>query len=154
MLQPEKQGLEVFVDGINNIVEAQQRVAKSYFEDGSIEGAIPPLKAILHVMAYGNYNGKSIDDPEIRKTFTLENMMTSDWYHERLTNKQLGDITQWQKHLKPLRDYQTRWTNLEPQVSEKIKSSIELAEKSIKKFKSADYLKSLEGYIGLDSFVK
>jgi hypothetical protein len=154
MLQPEKQGLEVFVDGINNIVEAQQRVAKSYFEDGSIEGAIPPLKAILHVMAYGNYNGKSIDDPEIRKTFTLENMMTSDWYHERLTNKQLGDITQWQKHLKYLRDYQTRWTNLEPQVSEKIKSSIELAEKSIKKFKSADYLKSLEGYIGLDSFVK
>ncbi|MDA3832471.1 MAG: hypothetical protein PF495_03665, partial [Spirochaetales bacterium] len=117
MLQPEKQGIEVFVDGINNIVEAQQKVAKSYFEDGSIEGAIPPLKAILHIMTKGDYNGKSIDDPEIREMFTLENMMASDWYHKRLNNKQLRDVAQWKKHLKYLRDYQDKWTNLEPEVS-------------------------------------
>ncbi len=154
MLQPEKQGMDVFVDGINNIVEAQQRVAQSYFEDGSIEGAIPPLKAILHIMAKGDYNGKSIDDPEIRNLFTIENMITSDWYHERLVNKQTGDVALWKKHLKYLREYQARWANLEPVMSEKIKSSIDIAERNIKKFESAEYLKSLEGYIGLDSFVK
>ncbi|MBN1926033.1 MAG: hypothetical protein JW798_09365, partial [Prolixibacteraceae bacterium] len=58
MLKPELQDMDVFVDGINNIVEAQQWVAESYFKDNSIEGACPPLKAILHFMAYGNYNGK------------------------------------------------------------------------------------------------
>lgn len=35
MLRPETQDLEAFVDGVNNIVEAQQRVAKLYFEDRS-----------------------------------------------------------------------------------------------------------------------
>lgn len=154
ILQPETQDPEVFVDGINNIVEAQQRVAKSYFEDGSVEGAVPPLKAILHVMAYGEFNGKTIDDPEIRKMFTLDDMLASDWYHERLTNKQLGDINLWQKHLKYLRDYLTNRANIAPEVEDKIKSSIELAEQNIKKFKSAEYLKSLEGCIGLDTFVK
>ncbi len=154
ILKPETQDLEVFVDGINNIVEAQQRVAESYFKDGSVEGAIPPLKAILHVMAYGDYNGKSIEDPEIREMFTLENMLASDWYHERLTNKQLGDINLWQRHLQYLTDYLNKWSNLDPEVEARIKSNIKLAEENIKQFKSADYLKSLEGYIGLDTFVK
>jgi hypothetical protein len=154
MLKPETQDLDVFVDGINNIVEAQQWVAESYFKDGSIEGAVPPLKAVLHIMAYGNYNGKGIEDPEIRRLFDRDNMLASDWYHERLTNKQLGDITLWQKHLKYLREYLNKWPNLEDDVVRKVKASIELAESNIKYFKSADYLKSLEGYIGLDTFVK
>ena len=154
MLKPETQDLDVFVDGINNIVEAQQWVAESYFKDGSIEGAVPPLKAVLHIMAYGNYNGKGIEDPEIRRLFDRDNMLASDWYHERLTNKQLGDITLWQKHLKYLREYLNKWPNLEDDVVQKVKASIELAESNIKYFKSADYLKSLEGYIGLDTFVK
>jgi hypothetical protein len=154
MLKPETQDLDVFVDGVNNIVEAQQRVAQSYFKDGSIEGAIPPLKAILHVMAYGNYNGKGIEDPEIREMFTLENMLASDWYHERLANKQLGDVTLWKNHLKYLLNYLNKWLNLEPKEAQKIRDRIELAEKNIKEFKSADYLKSLEGCIGLDSYAK
>ena len=43
-LRPETQDLDAFVDGINNITEAQQRVARQYFEDGSIEDACPPLR--------------------------------------------------------------------------------------------------------------
>ena len=69
MLKPELQGIEDYVDGIANIVEAQQKVALSYFEDGSIEAAIPPLKILLHMMAYGNYEGKEMSDPEIEKLF-------------------------------------------------------------------------------------
>jgi hypothetical protein len=154
MLKPENQDLEIFVDGVNNIVEAHQRVAESYFKDGSIEGAIPPLKAILHIMAYGEYNGKGIEAPEIREMFTLENVLTSDWYHERLVNKQLGDVTLWQNHLKYLQNYLNKWLNLEPKETQKIRERIELTEKNIKKFQSADYLKSLKGCIGLDSYSK
>ncbi|HFD80032.1 MAG TPA: hypothetical protein ENK05_06530, partial [Gammaproteobacteria bacterium] len=51
ILKPETQGLEVFIDGIDNIVEAQQRVAQQYIDDGSIEDACPPLQALLHIMA-------------------------------------------------------------------------------------------------------
>ena len=52
MLKPELQGLEDYVDGINNIVEAQEKVALRYFEDGSINSAIPPLKILLNTIHY------------------------------------------------------------------------------------------------------
>src|ERR1044071_2436251 len=42
-LRPESQDLESFVDGIHNISEAQQRVARQAFDDGSIDDACPPL---------------------------------------------------------------------------------------------------------------
>ncbi|MDP3442697.1 MAG: hypothetical protein Q8T08_07505, partial [Ignavibacteria bacterium] len=34
MLKPELQGMDIFVDGINNVVEAQKKVALNYFNDG------------------------------------------------------------------------------------------------------------------------
>ncbi len=154
MLKPELQGMDIFVDGINNIVEAQQWVAEMYFKDGSIEGACPPLKAILHVMAHGHFNGKSIDDPEIRRLFTREYMMDSDWYRERLLNRQLSDIALWQKHIKYLKAYLEKWKRLDETEAQAIQNKIKLAEERLRFLKSTDYLKSLEGYIGLDTFVK
>ena len=42
MLRPELQDLEVFADGVDNIVGTHQRVAQSYFNDGSVE--LPALR--------------------------------------------------------------------------------------------------------------
>ena len=64
---PEKQGLEMFAAGVDAIVEAQRRVALNYFEDGSVEAACPPLKALLHIMAHGEYEGMGLDDPEVSR---------------------------------------------------------------------------------------
>ncbi len=55
MLKPELQDHAQFVDGIKNITETHQKVAMSYFEDGGIDLAIPPIKALLHIMAHGDY---------------------------------------------------------------------------------------------------
>jgi hypothetical protein len=46
MLQPETQDLAVYVDGIENIAQAMEKSAKMYFEDGLIEDACPPLRAV------------------------------------------------------------------------------------------------------------
>lgn len=154
MLKPELQDMDVFIDGINNIVEAQQWVAEMYFRDESVEGAIPPLKAILHIMAFGHYNGKSIEDPEIRNLFNREYMMGSDWYRERLLNKQLSDIALWQKHVKYLKNYLDKWKTLDANEAQILQDKIKLAEDRLKYMKSTEYLKSLQGYIGLDNFVK
>ena len=70
-LRPEIQDLDAFVDGIRNVVEAQQRVAWQYFEDQSIEDACPPLLALLSIMAKGTFEGKDVHQPEIRRMFTL-----------------------------------------------------------------------------------
>lgn len=154
MLKPELQNMEVYVDGILNIVEAQERVALSYFNDGSIEGTCPPLKALLHIMAYGHYEHKKASDPEIRNLFTRENLLASDWYHERLLNKQLSDIALFQKHVKYLRNYLITSLNMEESMERQIQEKIRTAEERLKYLKSTDYLKSLEGHLGLDAYVK
>jgi hypothetical protein len=47
MLRPEKQSLVIVVDGMDNILETQRRVAQHYFNDNSVEMACPALKALL-----------------------------------------------------------------------------------------------------------
>ncbi len=101
MLEPELQDREAYVDSIRNIVEAQQRVARNYFEDGSIELACPPLRILLHVMAEGTFEGKTMDDPELRKQFTRESLLASDWYAQRLENQIAFD----RFHLARMADY-------------------------------------------------
>ncbi len=94
-LRPETQDLGAFVDGIHNITEAQQRVARQYSEDGSIEDACPPLRALLTVMAEGCYRGMDAHHPGLRGMFTRESLMGSDWYRERLEAKRGADARLW-----------------------------------------------------------
>ncbi|HEX3274494.1 MAG TPA: hypothetical protein VHR43_06535, partial [Gemmatimonadales bacterium] len=102
ILRPEIQNPAVFADGIGNIVEAQQRVAEAYFADGTIDDLCPPLQALLHIMAYGGYQGKDAQHPEIRALFTREALLASEWYHERLAVKQQRDILLWERHTRSL----------------------------------------------------
>jgi hypothetical protein len=99
MLRPELQDAAVFADGMDNIVSTQQRVAQSYFNDQTIQFACPPLKALLHIMAWGEYEGKDLHHPEIRNLFTRESLLSSDWYGERLIAKQRVDRQFWEKRV-------------------------------------------------------
>ena len=101
ILQPETQDEDSFADGVKYIVEAQQRSAQQYFDDGSIEKACPPLKVLLTIMAHGHYEGKTERDPAVRRLFTRESLLASDWYRERLVTKQRRDVALWERH----RDY-------------------------------------------------
>ena len=99
LLCPEKQDLDVFVAGMEAICEAQRGVALNYFEDGSVRSACPPVRALLHIMAYGHYEGKSVHDPAIRAMFTRQALLASDWYQERLQVKQQRDVALWTRHV-------------------------------------------------------
>ncbi|HEY5958627.1 MAG TPA: hypothetical protein VIV60_18830, partial [Polyangiaceae bacterium] len=92
MLRPELQDPQAFAAGIDAIVETQTRVATSYFEDGSVEAACPPLHALLHIMVYGKYSGMDLSHPNVRKLFTRQALLESDWYRERLETKQRRDL--------------------------------------------------------------
>jgi hypothetical protein len=98
LLRPEKQDLAVFVAGVDAIVEAQRTVALNYFDDGSVEAACPPIKALLHIMANGEYEGMTEHDPSLREMFTRESLLASDWYKDRLRAKQSQDISLWTRH--------------------------------------------------------
>ncbi|MFC1467347.1 hypothetical protein ACFLQY_01455 [Verrucomicrobiota bacterium] len=111
MLRPEEQDMEDFVDGINNICETQERIASQFIADGSVEGLIPPLKALIYIMAEGSYEGKKIDDPAIREMFTREAVVNSDWYQERLKIKQDRKADCCTGHIKYLEDFMSRGHN-------------------------------------------
>jgi hypothetical protein len=98
LLCPEKQDVDAFVSGIDSIVAAQTRVALNYFEDGSVDAACPPLRALLHIMAHGHFEGRKATDSALRAMFTRESLIASEWYRERLRVKQERDTALWQRH--------------------------------------------------------
>ncbi len=150
MLKPETQGMEDFIDGINNIVEAQQKVASRYFEEGSVEGAIPPLKILLHIMAYGQFEGKEISDPELRKYFDRDYVINSDWYKERLALKQEKEVKFRTEQIAYLENFASKEENAEIKIDLDIQERLEKAQKQLAYASSEAYLKDLEGTIGAD----
>ncbi|GAF05149.1 hypothetical protein [Saccharicrinis fermentans] len=150
MLKPEKQGIEDFVDGINNIVEAQQKVALAYFADGSVEAAIPPLKILLSVMAYGEYEGKDISDPELRKYFDRDYVIESDWYKERLKRKQTKELEFTTKQLADLEEFASKPENQLLVKEMDIYKRISVAKERLSYVQSDKFIDSIVGTIGLD----
>lgn len=154
MLKPELQDMDQFVDGINNIVEAQRKVALKYFEEGSVEAAIPPLKAILYVMAYGEYEGKTIDDPEVRHLFDRDYVLASDWYKERLDLKQQRDIELTQRQLDYIIAFRNRPENVNCINDMRIDYKIAKLKERLKYLATDEYKQSLVGTIGADPLYK
>ncbi|MDX2486394.1 MAG: hypothetical protein QNL03_02740, partial [Gammaproteobacteria bacterium] len=150
MLRPEKQGMEAYVDGIKNIIEAQQKVAKAYFEDGSINDACPPLQAVLYIMAEGKYEGKTIDDPSIREMFTLEYLLQSDWYKERLIIKQQRDAALWQMNKMYLEQKMDETNESVTELWAELQGQLENAEQMLIWVNSDSYLERLQGTLGAD----
>jgi hypothetical protein len=150
ILQPETQDRETFVDGINNIVEAQQRVALQYLEDSSIEDACPPLQALLLIMATGKYMGMDAHDPGFRAMFTRENLLQSDWYRERLEVKQLRDVALWERHVESLQNFLEDADYADEAERLGIPARLDLAVSKLESIKHPDYLKGLVGTLGAD----
>jgi hypothetical protein len=148
MLRPELQGLEPFVTGIDALVATQTRVATSYFEDGSVGGACPPLRALLHVMVYGQYEGMTVEDPRFRALFTRPALLESDWYQERLRTKQRRDVQLWRRHEQALDEA----SNLRRQRPNVFRERLEFVEQELARVSSSDYLAELMGALGADPF--
>jgi hypothetical protein len=150
ILRPESQDMAVFVDGVENIVEAQQKVAATYLQDGSVEDACPPLKALLHIMANGEYQGKDVHDPAIRALFTREALLASDWYQERLMTKQTRDISLCERHITYLETFAHRASHQDLADKLNISERLRGAKNKLEWVKSKAYLQSLSGTIGAD----
>jgi len=150
ILRPELQDLDVFVDGVNNIVETQQRVARQYIEDGSIEDACPPLYALLHIMAHGHYQDKDAHHPEIRAMFSREHLLASAWYNQRLDNKQQHDVALWQRHVSYLDGFMLEASHRAPIIDMKLGERLQRAKDKLLYLQSEAYRQSLIGTLGGD----
>jgi len=152
MLRPEQQDLEMFAAGVDAIVETQRRVAMNYFEDGSVEAACPPLRALLHIMAHGSYEGRGVDHPEIRGMFSRDALLASDWYRKRLYVKQARDIALWTRHVRSLEDFAAARQELLAQDNIGLEGRLSFAREQLTRVSSAAYIEGLVGTIGADPF--
>ena len=132
---------------MNAIVDAQRAVAKDYFEDGSIEAACPPIKAILHIMAHGEYEGKGAEDPRIRGLFTREYLLASDWYRDRLRMQQSLDAALWMRHRDAIERFAAGGL---PAAHIDLQGRLAVALKHLRYVKSDAYPRELVGTIGAD----
>jgi hypothetical protein len=150
MLRPELQDKDIFADGMDNIVTTQKRVAKMYFDDGSIAQACPPLKALLHIMLNDEWEGKGLDHPEFRKLFTREYLMASDWYAARLAAKQKIDRKLWKRHVEYLNAFLRKPSHEDVAANLNITERLAHARKTLEAVESPDYLKKLAGTLGAE----
>ncbi len=150
MLHPELQGMENYVDGINNIVEAQQKVAMRYFEENSVDAAIPPLKILLHIMAFGSFEGKDLNDAELRKHFDRDYIIQSDWYNERLKLKQSKDVAFLKQQIEYLKNFMDNPDNQILVKEMHILNRLKKSEQRLKYVESEKYINELVGTIGAD----
>ncbi len=154
ILRPEKQDLEMFAQGVSEIVATQQRVAENYFNDGSVDAACPPLKALLHIMVHGHFEKKPITHPDIRNLFKRDVVIASAWYKERLKIRQEREIALWQKQVAYIDEFSKRPGNVETVATLALGERLKFAQEKLKQVEKADYPTTLIGTIGADPFTK
>jgi hypothetical protein len=150
ILCPESQDPAAFADGVLFIAEAQTKIARRYFEDGSIELACPPLQALLHIMADGTWQGLTIHDPAFRNLFTLDAMLTSEWYQDRLQKRQEREQSLWQRHVQSLDTFLNSSEYSEEKLVLDITGRLDFARQMLAKVSAPEYLSELAGTLGAD----
>jgi hypothetical protein len=149
-LRPELQDESVFAEGMENIVQAMRSAAGAYFADGSIEAAVPPLRALLHLMHEGHWQGVGADDPIFLTLFTRETVLASDWYQQRLLAQQRRDIAHWEARAAYLHrfanDPRCHDLNTRLQLSQRLAA----AEANVTTVRQPEHIARLRGSIGVD----
>jgi hypothetical protein len=152
ILRPETQDAAAFADGVANITEAQQRVASEYFDDGSAEELCPPLRALVTIMARGQWEGKTAHDPAVRVLFTRESLLASEWYRERLKTKQQRDVALWLRHRDYLAAFLTKANYADEAHRLGIEGRLRYAESQLSEAGSREYVAGLAGTLGAHPF--
>jgi hypothetical protein len=153
MLRPELQSMDVFAEGIDNIVTTQRQVAEHYFADGGIEAACPPLQALLCIMRDGHHEGRDLNHQEVRDLFTQKALLQSDWYATRLRAKQQAELQLGERHVRYLEAFLARSNYADEAERLCLRGRLESVKKNLATSQRKGRLKELVGTLGLDPSV-
>ncbi|GGL43374.1 hypothetical protein H9L10_07420 [Phycicoccus endophyticus] len=149
MLAPELQGADVYADSVEVIIETHRRVAQSYIDDGTIELAVPPLRALLQYMALGKTDeGWTLQSPELRSQFTRESVLASDWYAERLDAKRSYDIDHYERSVADLERFLAGDTNADTADRLHVQRRLQDVTAELARVSAPGYAAELVGTVG------
>jgi len=149
-LQPEKQDAAIFADGVDNIVGAMRQAAAHYFADGSVEQACPPLRALLHLMRDGTWEGRGADEPAFRALFTRDSLLASAWYRARLEAQRTLDVHLADNHARYLEKFLARPNYADVAARLDIPGRLAGVIAAGRAARAADYLAKLTGTLGAE----
>ena len=151
MLKPELQDEDQYADSLLNLVEAGKMVASRYFEDGCIDRACPPLKALLEVMVKGSWEGKGLKDPEFRKLFEPESIIGSEWYRQRLETRINVTENYWRGRLEYLEEFLKDHINREASERLGIQDRLDFAKDALSQLEDkTEAISRIHGCLGTD----
>lgn len=152
MLKPEEQDMGIFADAMANIVEAHQWVAEQYFRDGSIQQAVPPLAALLNIMARGSHEGMTLEAPALRAMFTRDAVIKSDWYRARLLKRREREHRVMEATCREMETFLAMPEYEEESARLHIQQRLAWSRSRLAFLKTPEYIDSLNGTIGADVF--
>ncbi|MBI4944076.1 MAG: hypothetical protein HY830_25320 [Actinobacteria bacterium] len=149
MLRPELQDVGVFAESVATIVMTHERVARSYFKDGTVDLAVPPLRALLEIMADGHSaQGWGLGSPEFRALFTRESVLASDWYAQRLDAKQAAAAARAGAGLAAIEKFVSTPGNEEPTARLGMPARVEAARAEAARLAGPEFREQLVGTAG------
>ncbi|MFC7479048.1 hypothetical protein ACFQX7_01740 [Luedemannella flava] len=150
MLRPELQDPAVFADSVDTIVQTHERVARAYFADGTIDMAIPPLRALLEIMAHGtSAEGWDLDSPEFRAAFSRESVVGSSWYAQRLDARQAAGVARAEAGLAAIQKFSATLGNAEPSARLDMPARVEAAQLEVKRLAGTEFREQIIGASGI-----
>ena len=124
--------------------------AQRYVDDGSIEDAVPLVRALLEIMHHGeSREGWTLTSPEFRALFERENILASDWYAARIEAKIERDRKQAEASIAALTRFATTVGNDEVSGRLNISARLTAARDSLDEVNSPAYREHLVGSLGL-----
>ncbi|MEZ6065790.1 MAG: hypothetical protein R3B90_08810 [Planctomycetaceae bacterium] len=152
ILRPELQDRDAYCDGIEYIMEAYTRTAKQYIEDGTYDECCPPLQALLKIMADGTFEGRTETHPDIRRMFSRDVMLSSDWYQARLAARQRRDVALWQRHIGYLDESLRVSAGMSAEHQQELRSRRDKSAATLAHVSATEYLGELQGTLGAHPF--
>ncbi len=151
MLWPELQDMALFAEGMETIVTTQRRVAQHYFDDGSIELACPPLKALLGIMRDDKSGDYTLDAPAFRALFGRQALLASDWYRARLETRRQRELVLWERHQAYLGQFLSKPNYAEESRRLDIPARLERVRRNLRQLAGPGHVDTLKGTIGTSS---
>lgn len=149
MLRPELQDADIFADSVRTISTTHARVAKAYFDDGTVSLAVPPIRALLEIMVNGVCSeGWTLDDPELREMFTRESVLASDWYAERIDAKQAEAVRRAERGIAHLEQFMADLRNASACEEIDVQARLDQVRKFHDRAVTAEYRQQLVGTLG------
>ena len=149
MLRPELQDINAYVESVRTVVTTHQRVATSYFDDGTVALAVPPIKALLEIMATGrSADGWGLHDDEFRSLFSRDSVLASQWYRDRLEAQRASNEQHAQRAVESMTKFIEEPTNARAAARLGIAERLEALTTTVERSRGAGAVDELSGTLG------